>query len=142
MLKKSKGLAALLLTLGVITFPGCSSLRELYTRSQIKPLTNQSKEYPLEGGKIMLRIQNKEAWQNFKNAMDLYTVARDKIRLTSDELYGFIYPSDKPPRDFLSLKECKDLRKRAREYYDNAILGKADKSKKSGIDDVEPDLPQ
>jgi len=34
------------------------------------------------------------------------------------------------------------LRKRAREYYDNAILGKADKSKKSGIDDVEPDLPQ
>lgn len=122
--------------------------------NQVKPLTSSNftskstkKEYfkfPLEGGKIMIRIAQGDGWKNFKNALDLYTLSKNKARLNDQEIYKFIRPFDKGYDDIFNIPECIELRRRARKLYDESILGDIEKENKSderNLEDVEPDFP-
>ncbi len=98
--------------------------------------------FPLEGGKIMIRIVDGEGWKNFRNALDLYALSKDKARLSDKEIYEFIRPFDKQKDDVFKIDECVKLRRRARELYDKSILGDLEKEiDERNLKEVEPGLP-
>lgn len=157
--KKSLGLVGIIL-ISKLIFGGCATKKESIIKQEdfppIKDLLNpiysnyvnlkqetdkkEYGDYPLEGGKIILKIEGGEGWKNFKNALDLYTSSENKVKLSDREIYEFVHPYNKGEDDNFGALECLELRRRARELYNKSIF-KDKKINERNIHKVEPGIP-